>query len=274
MSNYAEKIALLLRKAEAKGTTPEEAEAYSQKAERLMIKWGISEAVARKAAGEDVPREKVIEIRRTCVGTYHAGEFKIGENIAYGLGNLRVLQSKGRGQRSTIYIIGHESDVHRWEILFTSLSLQAHSACAKWVRDERKAGRWSDSWWAEQLTPYGSYGPDFKATTETFPTVGQIHHEKFKARRQFLISFAHAVRYRLESMHRETVAETTGAELALRDRSTLVDDWMNEKYPSLGKSRGRGIGWNYHGADAGQRAGRNASLGENNLPGARKGLER
>lgn len=241
-AKYEERIAALLRKAEDPAATPAEAEAYTAKAEALMIKWGISEAVARSRAGQDVARETIVERRYLLTGTYHRGFYEIGSAVA-GAMRLRVLVSKSQ-YRTILYVIGHESDVDRFEVLYDSLRLQVVTAMNAWTRDEKATGRW-----------------------DAF-----THHEKFKARRQFLMSFGWTVARRLRALTRDEVATYAGkAEIALRDRSAEVDDWVKDQHPRLRASRGS-LDHSWYGDDAGREAGKRARIGGDALPGGRRGI--
>lgn len=226
--NYEAKIAGLLAKAEDKAATPEEAETYSKAAERLMVKWGISEAMARAAAqGTKAPTEPVIEERVPVKGAYWQGDLGIMSNVANGIG-IRFLRSTGRGNTGTGYFIGHEGDVHRAILLSNSLRLQAHSARRKW----------------------------WKAAPER---AWFTHQEMFKANRQFLLSFGYAVSKRLrETTTEEAEAAGPGTELVLVDRKARVDEWLDEQYPKL--RNGRGLSGGASGHAAGAEAGRSARL--------------
>lgn len=239
--DYEAKIAALLAKAE--GTdNPHEREAYSRKAERLMVKWGIDEAVARaKLEGKKgQPAEKIVEHRVEVRGRMHQAEVDMAFAVARGLGNVRVLkQGSYKGSTSYVYFIGHESDVQRIEQLYASLRLQANSA--------RRA------WW--RTAPERQYLSQWQS---------------FAAQRQFVNSFGYEVGRRLRAMHKEEVQEaSTGTELVLLDRNQRVNAWLEEKYPKLGKARGHSTTW--HGANEGRAAGARADIGQGRVGTGRAG---
>lgn len=254
-AKYEERIAALLAKAES--TTPEEAELLTAKAEELMIKYGIEQAVIdAKRLGNTAP-EKIVTEKIYFTGIYSAGMVMMGHYVATALGQLRTLQSKNntrfnpatgkREKADVLYVIGFESDVKQAVLLITSLQLQAVSAMAAWWRtfDE-----------ARYLTGM----------------------EKFKEKRQFVISFGAGASERIKETRRRVVQEETakgtGTELVLVDRKSQVDRFTEDKYnPRTTRSRGLD-GGSYGGGSAGRAAGRNANVGGTGISGGRKAVGR
>jgi hypothetical protein len=231
MNNYASKIEALLRKAEG-ASTAEEAEAYSKAAERLMIKWGIDDAMVAEAATSKVTVEAIIEKTEYQEGRLHMAYQMLAANVATGLGNLKVLQTRHPNKTRT-HIIGHESDVARFFTLFHSLKIQADGAMREWWKTEKEQHR---GWYGE---------------------VDQ--GESFKARRQFIISFGWAVNERLRTA-RTAEVESAGAELVFVGREKRVDNFVSELYPKLHRPRGRKMQGSWSGQAAGRAAGARANL--------------
>lgn len=227
---YAEKIAALLAKAEGTDNTAE-AEAFTAAAERLMLKWGIDDAkleAARKGKDANAAADKIVQVTHTFTGIYHYGLFAIGNAVGNGLGNIKVMISKGRSS-STIFFVGFESDIARALQLTHSLVVQAETAMRTWWKTSEERA------WLRGM-------------------------EAFKARRQFFLSFAAAVGNRLRTAREAEIKEAgTGADLVLVDRGQRVTDYVRQNY-SLGRARGSIQGGSYGASTAGYAAGQKASF--------------
>lgn len=248
-----EKIAKLLRLAERAGT-PAEAEAASKAAERLMMKWGIEEAVIRsKMDGGD--SDKIVTKGIPFPAMFVKARTGVAHAIIRGMGGMKSynqmyakIGDKWDKKGLTVMIMGWESDVDRAITLINSLVLQADSAQATWWKEYRKAE--------------GKY---MKAS------------EQFRARRQFLFSFAHAVEMRLRAMRAEEVAEAvkheakgTGTELVLLNREQAVE----AEYDKIagGMRKGRGVKGSWAGSSEGRAAGQRANLGSKGVGGSRRSI--
>jgi hypothetical protein len=228
------KIELLLAKAE--GTDNDhERDAYTAKAQRLMLEWGIAEADL-EARGEVKP-ETVVETHRVYTGIYAIAMMTFGNAIASGMGNLRVFKS-GTRTRFTLYVVGHETDVANFWTMMDSLDRQAHAA--------RKA------WW--------------KVTPEREWMTGQ---EGYKAQRDFVLAFGAVCGKRLRELRQEVQVEATpGAALVLVSKAKRVDDYMEQNH-RLRPSRSTKGGMS--GSRAGAEAGARANIG-NSVEGNRAGV--
>lgn len=87
-------IAQMLSKAES--TTPEEAEALTAAAERMMIKYAIDQATidARRAL-EGKASEQIVKRKIEFFGMYRQDLLSLGHSVATALGQIRTFQSKG-----------------------------------------------------------------------------------------------------------------------------------------------------------------------------------
>lgn len=198
-------IAQMLAKAES--TTPEEAEALTEHAERLMIKYGIEQAhidARRAKAGQST--EEIIQHRMTFTGTYRREMLNLGAAVARGLGALRVLQARNADRSISLYLIGYESDVKQAETLI--LSLQVQSAVA--VR----------AYWAGVAKDY----------------VGYSSYDQKTVRRSFVLGFGNGAGRRIADSRAQVVAEaSTGTDLVLVGRDAKVQ----EHFDRLAKGKGR-----------------------------------
>lgn len=293
--DIARKIGALLAKAE-RTDNPHEAEAYTRKAEALMVKAGIDEAMARAAAGGEVRPERIIERRvrvavntttlrtwwprsadatrpcdacgtdlparrypttknpgerggecRPCRDARAAAKQRVNaETNAYNREHVTGWHSVARalgadtfymGNYSSVYLVGHESDVARIEALVVSLKTQA--TLAMW------------SWWASH--------PDERRYTWSSA-------DATKARRDFMVSFYAAVARRLRDQSKQVEDATPGAALVLRDKAAELRDHMDCK--NLRHAKGR----SYNGSAAGARAGMSANLGGDRLGGGHRAI--
>lgn len=219
-----EKIRNLLDLAES--SNEHEAELAREQAERLMVRWGIDEALA--ASQDGTLKEEITVSNLEMKGSYAIAHMTLGNAIAKALGGVQALQVK-HGKTKYLQLVGYKSDLERVEWMLARLQLQANVALNRWwatVKDE------------------GTY---------TFATA----NDKFKVRRSYLLAFASGVHQRM--LEERKVAESEyepQALVLLNDRSRDVDDFISEKYGRLRKGRSlKNDGRAYRaGYEAGQKA--------------------
>jgi len=265
-TKYAEKIAALLAKAE--GTTfQEEADAFLAKAQELMTRWAIDEAMIDNARG--VERD-VIEQREFVYGGFYASDKGgltwpiVRANGCRGVytssgswGGTRTIGDKAYRMWYQLTATGFRSDLNRVSMLEASLQLQMAQALNTWWKEEDR------SWMSKS--------------------------ENVRARRSFMEGFASGVHTKLNEATkagREAAAKdqaeragTTEAEatesvaLVLRSRKDRVDDWMDNHYGTLRSGRASYRSVNASALGAGRSAGTRADIGQPGV-GGRKGLNR
>lgn len=198
-----DKINALLRKAEDRAVTPEEAETFLQGAQRLMRKYAIEQFMLDSR--RDKQDDKVVQAEIRYDGSYHQGWFRIGQTLAEA-NDCKVLISKDwRNKNASIMImIGFQSDVERVKMLDASVRIQAQTALTRYARD-------------------GGVRPSWTAM------------EKYKARRSFLFGYAAGIKIRLDRANREAESDVSDSQesvaLVLASRSDRVTQAMNEMYP-------------------------------------------
>ena len=206
-----------------------------------MIKLGIEEAVIRAKMGEEPNSAKIVEKRMDFYGSYAQAMMNLATSVGGGIG-LKVLIGKVGKSGRRAYLIGFEKDVDRAITLIESLQLQCAAAQSTWWKTDMA----SDAAWLSGM-------------------------EKFKARRQFTISFGHVVGVRLKEQRQETVVESTGTDLVLVNQSKKIDSWVADKYGALKSTRS-----SMHGSAAGrmggQTAGHKASLNGTQVGGGRTAI--
>lgn len=226
--DIAEKVALLLAKAE--GTdNPLEAEAYTRKAEELMLKHGIDEAMAaaKRPGAKNV--EPIIIERIRVRGQFRMAWSGYGACVAPAF-NIKSYKSVVGKNEEDIWLVGHQRDVKQAVTLVRSLLIQAPHALDHWWRTE-----------GAELHP-------------AYNTMNQ-----YLAKREFYFAFGSGVRSRLSEIRNHVVQESgPGTELVLVDRSKIVDNWVNENM-TFDKARGKSLkGGTQSAAMAGHAAGREA----------------
>jgi len=225
-------IAKLLAKAES--TTPEEAEALTEHAERLMLKYGIEQArIDEQRLRNGEAQEEIVRERMLFTGAYARDIRELGANVAHALGSLHPLYGTDVTGGAALYFVGFASDVAQAKLLTSSLQVQAMVAMRAWWSIERHR-----CWMASDS-------------------------DKRRARSSFIRGFGAGAAERIRESRRRIIDESgTGTDLVLasrKDRVTAVVDAMTTR-----SARRRG------GADAasfhhGRRSGREASTGERQL---------
>lgn len=229
--DITEKVALLLAKAEATDN-PHEAEAYSRKAEELMLKHNIEEAtVAAKRPGH---KADAIGMERIPVqGQYAAALVTYGGVVAQSFSLRSYTQltvGKGVSAISYIWLVGHQSDIAQATTLVNSLLIQSEHAMRYWWEHE---------------------GRDVCAH------LGKS--KQYAARREFFFAFASGARQRLSETRDRVVHEAgTGTDLVLVDRAKTVDQWARNNVTTSKTTAGRAQAGDYSARVAGHAAGREA----------------
>jgi hypothetical protein len=122
-----ERVRKLLAKAEADGTTPAEAEAFTVKAAELMARYGIDRALLAAARPDtDRPGSRMIDVDNPWS--------QVKAQLLGGLASAircACVQLPRSGTGARIHVFGYASDLERAEILYTSLLIQmAHGLAA------------------------------------------------------------------------------------------------------------------------------------------------
>jgi len=220
-----DKVRKLLAKAEDPGCTPAEAEALTDKAAQLIAKYGVDRALLAAAAPETDPLgDRIVDIGPP----YALDKAGLLATVAGALRcrSVRRKQSTSQGYAFAMHLFGYASDLERFELLFTSLLVQASLALS-----------------AVEIPEWDSIAA---------------------FRRSWLVGFAFAVGERLRQAERRAQAAPDvgggpSVALVLADRSDRVDRRVDEAYPRLRVSAPRRLVGG--GMDGGYAAGQRADLG-------------
>lgn len=238
MKDYQKLVEQMLRKAES--TTPEEAEALTDAAERLIVKHSIEVgALSLGAENSDVAREQVVTREVVLSKPYALGFRYMLSQVLGVLPNIQLLISRGVSGEA-LKIIGPETAADHAQRLAESLLLQSITEMWRWWNGGAK-----DDWYAS-------------------------NQNRFLARRQFIVSFGAGAAERLRPIVAE---EASGAALVLADQKSAMDEYMAEHYPNVRASRSRSRG-SSAGREAGRAAGRRANTGDAQVGGQRRALTR
>ncbi|MCM2577665.1 DUF2786 domain-containing protein [Streptomyces meridianus] len=217
------RIRALLAKAEATGF-PEEAEAFTVKAQQLMARHSIDEAML--AAGPNAPGDAPSACRIGVDRPYESSRALLLDAVAA----ANRCQAVWSGDLGFSTVVGYEADLRAVELLYTSLLVQATTAMSRAETGRSRAGR---------------------KRTKTF-------------RQSFLVAYAGRIRERLTEAAEQAAGESAaglGGRLlpVLAARETAVAGETERRFPSRTRHaiRGAGVrdaeGWS-HGTAAADRA--------------------
>lgn len=222
------KIRKLLAKAENEATTPAEAELYTAKAASLIADYGIDQALL----AADLPHSDLVGDRIVRLDAPYArdkAELLCDVAVRLRCRAVRMTDRRTGATEISVHLFGHDSDLARADLLFTSLLMQA------------------STWLSRTPVPQWDHKAAF--------------------RRSWLAGFRMAISRRLDEAER--VAESVAARrtasggrtlgLVLADRSREVSQALHQTYPRLRSARGRQLSGS--GMAGGYAAGQRADLG-------------
>ena len=240
-SKYEARVRMLLAKA-ASTDSEHEAQALTEKAEQLMVQWGISDLSLddpRVAADFETIELDYAEVRTVYLRSYLAKLF--GHCVAHGLLGDQVRCAVGTDRdwltgkiQHRLIVVGRAGDLVRFRLLHDSLLAQLQHAMQAWVRRQQDNpwGRWGS------LTP----------------------SQKKRERIQFAASFGQTIYVRLSTIRETEHGTRRDLDGVLVRRSDEVDAKFNEMFPEVKKSAGVKGGSRFA-ADAGIQAGTDAHFG-------------
>lgn len=228
-NGWLDKVQKLLAMAE-RTDNPAEAEAFSAKAEQLMLTYAIDQAML-DAARTPEEREKIVAVRMKLYAPYVSPKRVLVHNVAAVFNVQTIFTDTVRytAKDSVGYstLVGFTSDVEKVELLVTSLLVQQTRAIA--------AAR-----------------PPYRTNLRRF-------------RNSFAMGFAETVIARVRKAFAEAKKEATSTggtstELALFDRKQMVRAEYDAMFPTRTKSRAVSVN-SAQGYRDGQAAGQRADLG-------------
>jgi hypothetical protein len=222
------KVRKLLAKAEDPAATSAESELFTAKAAELIAEYGIDQALlAHDHERRDAIGNRIVVLDRP----FAADKADLLSTVAVRLRCACVRRTERRDgiRELSLHVFGHDSDLVRMEMLFTSLLVQATTALAR------------------------------------VPVPPWEHKAAF--RRSWMAGFRSAISQRLldAEQRAETAAESrrspdhASTALVLADRDTQVLGAMHDAYPLLSTGRRRTLSGS--GGSAGYAAGKRADLG-------------
>lgn len=293
-------------------TNPEGAQAYLDKAEQLMQKYAVDEAMlsaARQLAGGVVeePEQRII--------TFMPANDKLGNqwyNLIIAVAKHYDCEFFGWTSGSG-YLVGFPSNMDIVQMVYTSLRMQAlskldpkpnkdlsfdenvfilHEAGIKWQRigflmnqayhEATELGQVIDRNW--EVVPWDEKKKDGGRLIRACKRWCKEANQPYRAvsspvtfQRSYAQGFLNEVRDRfamLRKYREEQIRSTNGAELVLFDRNKLVQDAMDALKASMGHKDGKGYRQRIVGEayDRGQRDGRTADIGQDRMGGSKKAI--
>ena len=232
------KIAALLAKAE-RTENADEREAFTEKAEALMVRLGIAKAEL-EAVGER-KADPIVERKVPWTGNYAIVMVPFTVDVANGFGDLVILQSMRSYVRRWSYVIGHETDVETFLELLNSLHLQAMRSLKEFQRENR--------YYRGLMTGM----------------------QRYVQSRSFIQGFGIRVGERLyATRNRETQEASPGAALVLASKKDRVSAKVAEMYPNMRKRRTGSSSYDPLAGNEGYRAGAYADLGSTRIDGKKE----
>ncbi|HEY7174849.1 MAG TPA: DUF2786 domain-containing protein [Micromonosporaceae bacterium] len=228
-----DKVRKLLAKAEDPACTPAEAAAFTAKAAELIAKYGVDSALL---AAADPTVDPVGDLVIDVLAPYALDKCGLLAGVAGALRCQCVRRQGWSEQRKTfaMHLFGHDSDLRRAEVLFTSLLVQAGYALVA-----QPVPRW------ENVAAY---------------------------RRSWFAGYTYAIVARLREAEERAAAsarpDVSGRSVALvlADRSAEVARRVAEAYPRLRSAGSRRLVGG--GLDHGYAAGRRADIGTTRVRGS------
>jgi hypothetical protein len=261
-----DKITLLLNKAEG-ASTPEEAEAYFQKAQDIATKHAIDIEVARANGGPH--QASVLTSKRFQMGQRRQFGLYTYVELFSGVAYANDVQVAVAHNSTYVIAYGYDTDIAVVETLFTSLLLQmSHASAAYIASGEYKNEKvWRDGYWEN----YGG------ARGREWVEAGYKPVHGSTARNSFQKAFAVRVGQRLwearqRSMQSQTASPGTGAELVLVRKADVVKKHFAATANVRGKYQGgQGATDSWVAKQAGRAAGDRANLGGKTIGSDSKG---
>lgn len=232
-----QQVAQLLRQAEST-EFPEEAELFSARAERLMLKHGISRSMAEAAGQQE--KDHITWFSISFDGIYAKAYVFAVHDIVTGFGNAKgYLTSFDKPKKGMSYhFCSFSKDGAELKALLDSLMIQCNAALAEHI---------------EAL----DYAWSMKSGTE-----------KYNDKRSFILGFGRETSRRIAATRQEVITEVKaieakgapGTDIVLKNKSAEIEK-AYDRMMGGSKRKARGMQTTQSGYRAGVAAGREASLG-------------
>lgn len=266
------KIGNLLRQAE-NTDNPHEAETFMQAAQRLATARSIDLAAAAAAAA-DHHKAPVPIVRQITLGESGKRGLRTYVELFQSVAFANDLQLDVAHNSTFVVAYGFPSDIDVVEALYSGLVVQMVAACDAFLKD----GTWRDQTSQRVVTHRDMFGVRQKFL-EDRPT------SKITARISFQTAYAQRIGQRLSEARDAAVADArhsdvasgTSTELVLTGKELAIKDFYAEHSQARGSWRngGRNAFGSSHASSAGDRAARDADLGQSSaaLPASRRAVE-
>lgn len=264
---WKDRIAALMRKAESTQSEPERV-ALMDKANELLVKWGIDRAMVE--AREEREGKDHTVVAHACnfpgvKGGTRDEYILLFHRVFLGLGNLRTIKTpsvtEGYKLRD-LTVVGFASDVEAALFLANSILVQASSgAIANWkirLAEINERSAW--------MTP--------EQYLKRYTTA-----ERAEIKRSYMTGFGNTVfdrltEIRLRAEREAAAAKGSGTELVLVNRGRRVDDEFGKLFPHVIAGRGGKKRLNHDAYQQGRSDGMRADIGQKRFSGGRTEVAR
>jgi hypothetical protein len=255
--DVADKVRKLLTQAEDPAATPEEAQAFTMKAQQLMSKYSIELAMIVDPAKAD----QLTETGWTVNGPYAGHKVSLINAVARA-NDCRAIYLDLSGGRKRIQVVGYPGDVDWVEALSRSLEIQLAGALAS----------------AVGAKPRHVHGRTFAVGfIEGF--TAEVNGRLQQARRTAVAGFESAREEERRRARRETMdalvqvePTATSVALVLTAKAKHVDDEFKARHPTARTVYSQVRLQSWSGYDPGRAAGRQATLARGAVGSNRRGL--
>jgi hypothetical protein len=235
----ADKVRKLLTQAEDPAATPEEAQAFTMKAQQLMTKYAIDLAMIVDAADAD----RLTALAWVVPGPYAGHKVSLVSAVARA-NDCRAIYGEMTGGRKHIEVVGYATDVEWVQTLSRSLELQLAAALAA----------------ANRTKPPGVHGRTF-AVGFVLGFIREVSARLMQARRAAVAAAS--------TEHRQAHPSETSVALVLVGKGERVDDEFKVRHPGSRTVSRQIRVRSWSGYEPGRAAGRRASLARGSVGGRR-----
>jgi hypothetical protein len=260
-----DRLAKILKQAE-NASTPEEAEAFMQKAQALASETSIDLAIARQHTAKREQREQPTHKLITIGEKKRQGNAFFMDLFRY-IATVNDVKVNLAHDNTYVVAFGFPSDIEVVEVLYASLLFQMVESANTWL----KTGAYKEEKVWRTVTKHSRWGGKWKEEAYVPITAQQ-------ARKNFYTGFTARVFYRLSEARREVLeaaeartvevldeqgnAVSSSAALVLKSKSDEVKDYYTKKSTAKGTWKGSKVSVESRAAQsAGDNAGRTARLG-------------
>lgn len=265
-----DRIAMLLRQSE-RAATPAEAHAFAEKAQELISRHAIDEAVAR-ARIVAIEQRATPVLRTVRIGPPRKRGLATYVKLFLAIAHANDVRCDIAHSSTTVYAFGFEADIDACEVVYTHLLAQMVQASNTYLRsnehksETRQVERYeTDEWGCRRFVGYEDR-PVHGSTARRSFQQGFTDEVGARLRKAREYAVAQAEQARLaERAHEAANSEPSeSTELVLKAKEVEIADFYAQRSTARGRWRGFRVsataGHSGNAVNAGRKAGQNARL--------------